>query len=237
MEYSPKEVAKKLDVGTSAMRHYEKWGIVPPPKRKANGYRVYTDEHLAYFQCIRAIYAGFGMATVRKIMPMILERKFTDALWKINKLQAEFYQKKQDAIQVLTILQPEEMDKFLQKRTKKWYTIGEVEEEIEVPATTIRHWELEGLITPNRHPENGYRLYNRDHIRRLLIIRTVQASVYLLDTLRDVLDKIDEQNMGKAMEITEESLREMDRKIEDQLRTSYYLYKLIQIIKNPLHST
>jgi len=34
MELRPIDIAKKLDVGTSAMRHYEEWGIVPPAKRK-----------------------------------------------------------------------------------------------------------------------------------------------------------------------------------------------------------
>lgn len=230
MEYKPSEVANKLDVGTSALRHYEKWGIVPPAKRKANGYRVYTDEHIAYFQCIRAMYAGFGMATVRKIMPMIQKHQFTEALWEVNKLQAAFYQKKQDALQVLSILQPNEMENFLQKHPEKWYTIGEVEKLTNVPATTIRHWETEGLLTPDRHPENGYRLYNREHIRRLLIIHTVQASVFLLNTVRDILAKIDDHDVTKAKEIAEESLHAMDRQIEYQLRTSYYLYKLIQII-------
>ncbi len=33
MELRPIDIAKKLDVGTSAMRHYEEWGIVPPAKR------------------------------------------------------------------------------------------------------------------------------------------------------------------------------------------------------------
>src|SRR5690606_8374707 len=119
----------KLDVGTSASRHYEEWGIVPPAKRKPNGYRIYTEEHEAYFQCIRAMYHGFGMATVRKIMPMIQQNKFIDALWEVNNIQANLYQKKQQATKALDILKPNNMENFLGKRNKKWYTIGEVEKE------------------------------------------------------------------------------------------------------------
>ena len=40
-----------------------------------NGYRLYTEEHVAYFECIRAMNEGFGMDLVRKIMPLIQERK------------------------------------------------------------------------------------------------------------------------------------------------------------------
>lgn len=231
MEMRPIDIARKLDIGTSALRHYEEWGIVPPAKRKSNGYRIYTEEHEAYFQCIRAMYPGFGMAAVRKIMPMIQQNNFTEALWEVNKNQAELFQRKQQAIKALEILKPDNMENFLEKRRKKWYTIGEVEQEIEVPATTLRHWEKEGLITPNRDPESGYRRYNHEDIRRLLIIRTVQSSVYLLDIVRTVIDKINQQSITHARKITMDSLAYMDYQIEQQLRGAHYLYKLIELIK------
>ncbi len=167
-------------------------------------------------------------------MPLLQQEKFTEALWEINKIQAELFQKKQQAMQALEILKPEQMEDFLKKRSKKWYTIGEVEREIEVPATTIRHWELEGLITPRRHPDNGYRQYSRDDIRQLLIIRTVQSSVFFLETVREVLDKIDQQSFEKAREITEDSLAYMDYQIEQQLRGAHYLYKLVVLLKQKI---
>lgn len=231
MELRPIEIARKLDVGTSALRHYEEWGIVPPAKRKSNGYRIYTEEHEAYFQCIRAMYHGFGMAAVRKIMPIVQEHKFTQALWEVNRFQADLFQRKEQATKALEILKPENMQRFMDRRIKKWYTIGEVEREIEVPATTLRHWEREGLIKPSRDPESGYRMYNREDIRRLVIIRTVQSSVYLLDSVREVMEKINQHSISEARKITMDSLAYMDYQIEQQLRGAYYLYKLIELLK------
>lgn len=177
------------------------------------------------------MYPGFGMATVRKIMPMIQQHKFVETLWEVSKIQADLYQRKQQATKALDILKPNNMETFLSKRNKKWYTIGEVEQEIEVPASTLRHWEKEGLITPDRDPENGYRRYSREDIRYLLIIRTVQSSVYLLDIVRDVLEKINEHSLEQARQITMDSLAYMDYQIEQQLRGMHYLYKLIELIK------
>lgn len=231
MELRPIDISRKLDVGTSALRHYEEWGIVPPAKRKSNGYRVYTEEHEAYFQCIRAMYHGFGMATVRKIMPMVQEHKFTQALWEVNRVQASLFHRKEQATKALDILKPENMQSFLDRRNKKWYTIGEVEKEIEVPASTLRHWEKEGLIKPVRHPESGYRVYDREDIRRLLIIRTVQPSLYFLDSVKEVLEKINQHSISEARKITMDSLAYMDHQIEQQLRGAYFLYKLIELLK------
>lgn len=231
MELKPIDIARKLDVGTSAMRYYEEWGIVPPAKRNKNGYRIYTKVHEAYFQCIRAMYQGFGMALVRKIMPMIQRGAFSEALWEVNKVQAALHQKKQQATKVLEILKPDKMEGFLKKRNKKWYSIGKAAHEIGVPATTLRHWEKEGLIAPDRDPENGYRQYNREDIRRLFIIRTVQASVYSLDVVRNVMEKIDEHDLAQARKMTMDSLTHMDSQIEQQLRGSHYLYTLIELLK------
>lgn len=231
MELRPIDIAKKLDVGTSALRHYEEWGIVPPAKRKPNGYRVYTEVHEAYFQCIRAMYHGYGMATVRKIMPMIQQKRFTEALWEVNQVQADLFKRKQEALEALEILKPDNMESFLNKKKKKWYTIGEVEEAIQVPATTIRHWEKEGLITPKRNPENGYRIFAREDIKELIIIRTIQSSVYFLDTVKDILQKIDRKSISEIRKILLDSLVYMDYQIEQQLRGSYYLYKLIELLK------
>lgn len=237
MELRPIDIARKLDIGTSALRHYEDWGIVPPAKRKPNGYRTYTKEHEAYFKCIRAMYPGFGMATVKKIMPLLQENKITEALWEVNKIQADLYQRKQLAIKALEILKPDNMERFLQKRNKRTYTIGEVEKEIDVPATTLRHWEKEGLITPARDSENGYRMYTKEDIRRLLIIRTVQSSVFFLDAVRDILDKINHQSITEIRKITMDSLAFMDYQIEQQLRGTHYLYRLIELLKKKGNGT
>lgn len=56
----PKDIAKELQISTSALRHYESWGVVPSPERSENGYRLYTQTHLAYFRCLRAMF-GFGL--------------------------------------------------------------------------------------------------------------------------------------------------------------------------------
>ncbi len=72
---------------------------------------------------------------------------------------------------------------------------------------------------------------NHEDIRRLLIIRTVQSSVYLLDIVRDVMEKINQQSVTQARRITMDSLAYMDYQIEQQLRGAHYLYKLIELLK------
>ncbi|WP_130860547.1 MerR family transcriptional regulator [Gracilibacillus phocaeensis] len=232
MELRPIDIAKKLDVGTSALRHYENWGIVPKAHRKENGYRVYSEVHEAYFQCIRAMYPGYGMSTVRRVMRLLQEEKYIEALWDVNAVQAELFERKQRADEALRILRPDQMQQFMASKKQAHYTIGEVEAELDIPATTLRHWEKEELITPQRNPENGYRLYTRQDMQRLLIIRTVQSSVYLLDIVRDILDKLHHRDLTDARKMVKEALTYMDYQIEQQLRGAHYLFRLVEVLKN-----
>jgi hypothetical protein len=45
--YARKTLAEKLGIGIETVRYYERLGIIPPPRREANGYRRYGDADVA----------------------------------------------------------------------------------------------------------------------------------------------------------------------------------------------
>ncbi|WP_099156700.1 MerR family transcriptional regulator [Virgibacillus ndiopensis] len=227
----PIDIARKLNISTSALRHYESWGIVPEAERAKNGYRIYTEEHVAYFDCIRAMNSGFGMDLVRKIMPLIQENKVTDALWLVNDDQVQLSKERRKVEKALQVLENEGLERFSAKNNKGWYSIGEVAKEIDVASSTLRHWEKEGLIEPHRDLESGYRKYSHADVHKLLIIRTLRLAVYSLDIVREVLEEVDQNNIEHAIKIARDSLIHMDNLIVEQLRGLHYLYRLCTFIK------
>jgi len=227
------EIAKKLNISTSALRHYESWGLVPKVERAKNGYRIYTSEHEAYFKCIRALNAGFGMDLVKKVMPLIINKKTYDALWLINKAQVDLYNEKETVQKTVEILDSKDVTEELTAYTKfsiKYFTIGEVANETNVPASSIRHWENEGLLEPKRHPESGFRIYTASDIRRVFIIRTLQKTVYFLDIVRGVLSDIDKNNFDQAKEMALQSLQYIDNVLVEQVRGIASLQNLLDVI-------
>ncbi|SHE14096.1 Mercuric resistance operon regulatory protein [Chlamydia abortus] len=128
------EIARKLKISTSALRHYEAWGLIPKVERSANGYRNYTKEHEAYFQCIRAMNAGFGMNLIRKVMPLIRKGEILDALWLINRAQVNLHTEKEAAQRTIDMLDLKELTDLPKYRNKKTFTIGEVAKEANVAA-------------------------------------------------------------------------------------------------------
>ena len=227
------EIAKKLNISTSALRHYESWGLVPKVERAKNGYRIYTSEHEAYFRCIRALNAGFGMDLIKKVIPLIINGKTHDALWLINKAQVDLYTEKETVKKTIEILDSKDLTEltYIKKyHDNKKITIGEVAKEANVSASSIRHWENEGLIKPERHLESGFRIYSPSDIKRVFIIRTVQRVVYSLDIVREVLLDIDKNNIVGTKEMAFKSLQYVDNALVEQVRGIASLQNLLDNI-------
>ena len=47
------ELAKSAGIPTSTIRFYEAKGLLPEPERKANGYRIYSEQTLQRLSLIR----------------------------------------------------------------------------------------------------------------------------------------------------------------------------------------
>ncbi|MBP1968352.1 DNA-binding transcriptional MerR regulator [Virgibacillus natechei] len=230
MYYKPIDIAKSLNITTSALRHYEAWGIVPIPERALNGYRLYTEKHVAYFRCIRAMYPGFDMGITKKIMKHIQRGEVDEAFWIVNKEQADLQQEKVLTDQTLTLLQNPNLIDINEKQTKKEMTIGGVAKLADVPPSAIRHWEKEGLITPTRNPENGYRTFNRVHLRQILVIRALRNLIHYLENIKPVVKAIEHQSIQQAKKVTEDALVGINIRNRSQFHGVHELYQLCKVI-------
>ena len=57
---------------------------------------------------------------------------------------------------------------------KKYYTIKEAAEILEVSTITLRNWDKKGLLAAYRHPINNYRIYRSDQLE--LLRRKIEGS-------------------------------------------------------------
>lgn len=228
--YKPIEIARELNISTSALRHYESWGVVPAPERATNGYRLYTEVHLAYFRCLRAMFPGFGVAITCKALKYIQNENLDAAFWLVGKEQAALQHEKQVADQTLAVLQEPELP-ITSKKLKNHMTIGEVAAFANVQESAIRHWEKEGLLQPLRNPENGYRVFTPMHIRQILLISTLRRTVYFLDQMKEIVQAIEHHSIEKAKEVTENALLSINRRNRQQFNGVHQLVELCKVIK------
>ena len=63
------ELARRADVSTDTLRHYERKGVLPRPKRSRNGYRMYPNGSLERVQIVRrALAFGFTLDELSRIL-------------------------------------------------------------------------------------------------------------------------------------------------------------------------
>ncbi|MGM0987522.1 MAG: MerR family transcriptional regulator [Pseudomonadota bacterium] len=60
-----------------------------------------------------------------------------------------------------------------------------------VTAETVRHYTREGLLHPERHPDNGYQLYGQGDLNRLRFIQRARTLGFGVAEVRDILDHAD----------------------------------------------
>jgi DNA-binding transcriptional MerR regulator len=169
----PVDIARQLKLSTTSLRHYEDRGLIPPVARSAAGYRMFTEEHLAYFVCIRDMRAGFSMTQIAKILQAVMANNIAAALWMVNQAQADLNREKRIAEKI--VLNLVHRNELPDDRT---YSIHQVSQQTGVPATAIRYWDKVGLISVKRERENNYRRFTAQHIRQILTIYALKFSVY-----------------------------------------------------------
>jgi MerR family transcriptional regulator, mercuric resistance operon regulatory protein len=66
------ELSKQSSVNIETIRYYEKIGVMPAPHRSANGYRVYSADHLNRLNFVRrSRQLGFSLDEIRGLLRLV----------------------------------------------------------------------------------------------------------------------------------------------------------------------
>lgn len=190
--YRTAEIAAIIGIHPNTVRLYEEWGLISKPKRKENGYRIFTDLHIQQIQLARtAFQIEVLQSGLRKKMVDMLKasaaRDFGKAIILTHEYLEQLKREKtnaEDAIQIARqiMLGSPKSNKFYMKRKEASKYLG-------ISMDTMRNWEMNGLLTVKRK-ENGYRVYMDDDIRRLKIIRSLRCANYSLEAILHLFSQL-----------------------------------------------
>lgn len=227
MAMRPVDIARRLKVSTTTLRHYEEFGMIPNVIRSSNGYRIYTAEHIAYFICIREMMHGFTLSEIAKFLKPVLAKQTDDTLWMANEAQAALQKDKYVCDQI--------KQRFLFKRkitASKEYSIDAVSKATGILPSTIRYWDKIGLISAGRCTTNNYRAFTQTHINEILMLQALKLSMrargekYAVEQIRKEMQKFnidDTEKLSAIVASIENHLMELNRA---QIRSISALYHL-----------
>ncbi len=70
-------------------------------------------------------------------------------------------------------------------------TVTELANRSGVTPTVVRYYTRVGLLSPERHPENDYRLYRPTDAQRLRFIRQAKSLGFTLKEIREILARVE----------------------------------------------
>jgi len=110
-------------------------------------------------------------------------------------------------------------------------TIGKLAKRADVSADTLRFYEDEGLLIPNRKSEAGYRLYGEDAVRRLDFIKHAQQCGMTLAEIKQLLE-LKGNDRSCCSDVRSLAIRkklQLEQKVKTMKAMSQALSELIQI--------
>jgi MerR family transcriptional regulator, copper efflux regulator len=97
--------------------------------------------------------------------------------------------------------------------------ISELSRQVNVPVSTIRYYERQGLLNPSRRTQSQYRVYTQDAQDRLQFIQKAKKFGLSLEEIKEILD-LSAKGMAPCENVramVKHHLEELDRHIQEML--------------------
>ena len=202
---STSDLARAAGIHPNTVRLYEEWGLIPTVERTESGYRMFTQRHLNCLLLARRIYAseypGRALrASGNEIIQYAVQDDWQGALQKACHHLSAVKEELNKADSAANLL--EHWAKTAQPaHDENPLAIREVSKLLGVSQDVIRNWERNGLITIRRNRYNNYRLFRKNDIERLQIIRMLSTAGYSHMAILRMFIELDRGNTRNLKQI------------------------------------
>jgi DNA-binding transcriptional MerR regulator len=204
------EVARRSGYSAQQVRDLERLGVIPAAPRAVNGYRSYTLVHVTALRAYRALAVAAGPVVARGLLRELRTSTVSDAAAAISALHARLDRERGDLLAARTALraiaaesdgpapggavepgvdQPSGAARHVPDPADAM-TITELAQALGVRASTLRHWEQEGLLHPDRVTSLRVRSYDPQAIRTARIIAALRGAGYGIGAVRDLVAQL-----------------------------------------------
>ncbi|MFD7021749.1 MerR family transcriptional regulator [Promicromonospora sukumoe] len=198
------DVARESGYSVQQVRDLERLGVIPPAARGANGYRSYGPAHVRALRAYRGLAAAAGPVVARGLLADALTGSLADAAAAIGAVHVRLAADRDEALRAQAALfaiqdEPRDADAGTPARrsgaepadaTTDVLTITQLAAALGVRTSTLRFWEQEGLVVPERVTSLRARQYGPGAVREARIVTALRGSGYGIPAVRDVVTSL-----------------------------------------------
>lgn len=181
------DVARGAGYSVQQVRDLERDGVLPAAARTAAGYRVYGEVHVRSASAYRRLAAAVGPVQAKRIVRAVHERPLPEALALLDAAHARLDAERtrlRHARQAVAAIATEPVEDV---RASDAMGVAELAAALGVRPSTLRHWDAEGLVVPDRVSSRGVRRYTPFQVREARIVHQLRTAGYRVDALRELM--------------------------------------------------
>lgn len=184
------DVARRAGCSVQQVRNLERDGVLPPAARTDTGYRVYGEVHVRSARAYRALAAGVGPVEAKTIMRAAHQEPATRLLALLDAAHARLHTERVDLRHAEEAAGAISAEPITDVRATDSMTVAELATALGVRPSTLRHWDAEGLVVPDRDPARGARRYTPAQVRDARIVHQLRQAGYRIDALRTLMPEL-----------------------------------------------
>ncbi|WP_406253628.1 MerR family transcriptional regulator (plasmid) [Streptomyces atratus] len=181
------DVARRAGYSVQQVRNLERDGVLPPATRTAAGYRIYGEIHLHSALSYRALAVGTGPIEAKRIVRAVHQCPTSEVLALLDAAHARLDRERTDLKLAKEAAEAISAEPIEDVRLSDSMGVSELAAALGVRPSTLRHWDAEGLVVPDRVPPRGTRRYSPAQARDARIVHQLRSAGHRIDPLRALM--------------------------------------------------
>lgn len=183
------DVARESGYSVQQVRELERLGVIPPAERSGNGYRAYTAVHVRALRAYRGLGTAAGPVAARELLAGLGGATIADAAAAVGAVHVWLARERDEAMHARRALHAirAEVDGAGPSGDEDAMTITELAGALDVRPSTLRFWEDEGLVTPDRVTTLRARRYGPDAVGVARIVAALRRAGYGVPAVRELM--------------------------------------------------
>lgn len=117
------------------------------------------------------------------------------------------------------------------KNNQTYYKIGEIAKLFNIGMDSIRYYEEIGILKPHRDPENNYRLYTLDDLRKITTIRELLSLNF---TTAEIKEFEENRTLASTLELFQKEINLINERIVNLLQQKEDINSRINALKHAM---
>ncbi|TKG64282.1 MerR family transcriptional regulator [Prauserella endophytica] len=187
--YRTAQLATASGYSVQQVRDLERLGVITPAGRGANGYRQFTDEHLLALRAYRSLATAVGPVVARQTLRDVRALPLAEAAARVSELHVLLAKERRDVLAALSAVRAIQAEAPVEADEEPM-SITQLSDALGVRSSTLRFWEQEGLVVPERVTSQAARRYPPAAIREARIAAALRAAGYRIPDVRRTIEAV-----------------------------------------------